>query len=526
MNPEAFSPLGRCINGSIYPFRLRNALEGYIVPETFPQNSDVVNIVILLRNYGSDRTALIDVLQDSQVVASTSISLASGETKSVQIQVKWRSGSRLILKVDGGSMDELVLNATTSPNRVGGLVLVFHNHQPPNYTPGGVLLRPWALLHVAAPEVSPYGFGVYLHQAQVLRRYPDMRLTANLSPSLLDVWLKILNGELVMPSGARFSGNSAESTLIREAINMYRGAMRSGTLEVLTSLYAHTIAGFLVDEFELNDLVLRELEQGIDITKSVLGVKPRGVWLPEMSFSMRLVPILSALGLEYTFLDGRFHYEGAKGDKRGLYTIYTVYDTVSGSSINVFFRDTDLSNELSFKANFCSDLQAIRAAYDFSSRLVNKSVGGILTVALDGENWVLFSQSPPLAALFFEYLVRYLTSAQRAGAVRLLRAEEALKMVEPSETLYHVPSTSWLGSYRKWRGERAEHEAYWNKLLDRIRRLRSYVNSFGFDERAKRAEQALWHALDSDYWWAEFWDPELIDSWLAEFDKLLPPQNQ
>jgi len=525
MNPEAFSPFSVCTDKSIYPFRLKNALEGYIVPETFPQNSDGVNIVILLRNYGSDRTASIEILQDSQAVTNTSISLASGETKSVQIQVRWRGNSRLILKVDGDPMDELSLNAAASPNKAGDLVLVFHNHQPPNYTPGGVLLRPWALLHVIAPEVSPYGLGVYLHQAQVLKKHPDMRLTANLSPSLLDVWLKILNGELVTQRGA-FSSNSAESTLIRETLNIYREDVRSRALEALTSLYAHTIAGFLVDEFELGDLVLRELEHGIAITKSALGIEPRGVWLPEMSFSMRLIPILSALDLEYTFLDGRFHYEGAKGDKQGLYAIYTVYDVVSGSSINVFFRDTDLSNELSFKANFCSDLQAVRAAYDFSSRLVDKSREGVLTVALDGENWVLFSQSPPLAALFFEYLVKYLTSAQRAEAVRLLRAEEALKTFEPAGTLYHIPSTSWLGSYKKWRGERAEHEAYWSKLLDRIRRLRSYVNHFGFDEKAKRAEQALWHALDSDYWWAEFWDPELIDSWLAEFDKLLPPQNQ
>ncbi|MEM1555717.1 MAG: glycoside hydrolase, partial [Desulfurococcaceae archaeon] len=32
---------------------------------------------------------------------------------------------------------------------------------------------------------------------------------------------------------------------------------------------------------------------------------------------------------------------------------------------------------------------------------------------------------------------------------------------------------------------------------------------------SEEARRALWHALDSDYWWAEFWLPKVILNWLT-----------
>jgi len=46
----------------------------------------------------------------------------------------------------------------------------------------------------------------------------------------------------------------------------------------------------------------------------------------------------------------------------------------------------------------------------------------------------------------------------------------------------------------------------------------------GRDEYSRRARWCLWHAMDSDYWWSEFWAPEIIDTWIREFDKLLRPR--
>jgi len=44
--------------------------------------------------------------------------------------------------------------------------------------------------------------------------------------------------------------------------------------------------------------------------------------------------------------------------------------------------------------------------------------------------------------------------------------------------------------------------------------IEAYKQRHGEDENFKNAMFALYNALDSDYWWAEFYSPKVIDSWL------------
>ncbi|MEM0326438.1 MAG: hypothetical protein QW733_05370, partial [Desulfurococcaceae archaeon] len=48
-----------------------------------------------------------------------------------------------------------------------------------------------------------------------------------------------------------------------------------------------------------------------------------------------------------------------------------------------------------------------------------------------------------------------------------------------------------------------------------------YEEKHGRNEDSRKARWALWHALDSDYWWAEFWEPTLINTWLNKAEKHL-----
>ena len=44
------------------------------------------------------------------------------------------------------------------------------------------------------------------------------------------------------------------------------------------------------------------------------------------------------------------------------------------------------------------------------------------------------------------------------------------------------------------------------------------------DKKLKYAKWCLYHALDSDYWWKEYFSPEIIRAWLREIDKTLKPE--
>ncbi|MEM4788175.1 MAG: glycoside hydrolase family 57, partial [Ignisphaera sp.] len=109
----------------------------------------------------------------------------------------------------------------------------------------------------------------------------------------------------------------------------------------------------------------------------------------------------------------------------------------------------------------------------------------------------------------------------RINIAKLTTAKEALKSIQPVRKLKYIPSTTWLGSYTKWRGEVLEQEKYWKMVEQIILKFKEYTVKYGFDERAKKAEWALWHILDSDYWWAEFWNEEMILLWIKEFDKYI-----
>jgi alpha-amylase/alpha-mannosidase (GH57 family) len=294
-------------------------------------------------------------------------------------------------------------------------------------------------------------------------------------------------------------------------------------IEVLTSIYAHKIAGYLVDLYNLDDDIKRELEFGLNITRDFLGREPKGVWLPEMSFSMKLIPIIASLGLEYTFLDERYHLRFAEGDVKNHYELYEVQDG-SGNKLVVFFRDTELSDDIAFANNYCSEIHAIKGAYRFVNKMLSKCVDNkakLLTIALDGENWMALSANPPATAIFLKTLIYLFKKLSKLGIIETVRAEEAVKLLQPTRKLRFIPSTTWLGSYKKWRGEVSEHEVFWNMVEQRISRYREYVSKHGFDDKAEKMKWALWHILDSDYWWAEFWNKEMINIWIAEFDKYL-----
>ncbi|MEM3980558.1 MAG: glycoside hydrolase, partial [Ignisphaera sp.] len=430
------------------------------------------------------------------------------------------------LVIDGVTLDKhRVSIANINPKEKPiDVILVFHNHQPPNYGPDSIYRAIWPFNYVWRPILFPYGLGPYHYHAVLLKKLGiGVKLVYNLSPSLIKQWIDIVEKGIKILTGEVIEPTSDLTKNVKEAINMYRELVHDEIIEVVTSIYAHTIAGYLVDTFNIDDILKRELEYGFNITKSFTSKDPKGIWLPEMSFSMKLIPIIRSVGLEYTFLDEKYHLRAAEGDVKNHYEPYIVGDNPSNGLV-VFFRDTELSNDISFANNYCSDIHAIKGAYNFIYKLLNKCAeenAKVLTIALDGENWMIFSKNPPATAIFLETILLLFKKLGRINIAKLTTAKEALKSIQPVRKLKYIPSTTWLGSYTKWRGEVLEQEKYWKMVEQIILKFKEYTVKYGFDERAKKAEWALWHILDSDYWWAEFWNEEMILLWIKEFDKYI-----
>lgn len=400
------------------------------------------------------------------------------------------------------------------------IAFTWHHHQAPGYLPNGRYRYTWAFKHVFEDEVSPYGRGVYQYHSSILEKYPDYKCTYNLSPSLLAQWSQLINEGVVLENGSNISSSSSEAELVKDTLDSYRRSAVRGQVDVLTSIYAHTIAGYLVDYLEAMDIVEEEVEYGLEITKSVMGVEPRGIWTPEMAFSMKLVDLYSDLGLEYTVLDEKCHLSKSSGDRATHLEPYVVRG--SSGELVVFFRDTELSNILSFKNNFKSTANAWRSAYEYAYLIVERTRhGGVLTIALDGENWIIFSKNPSITAYYYEKLVEYLVKIQGKNYAKTTTLRDVIEKYNPRRVLTHIPTTTWLCGFTKWCGEVDKQALYWDKARRTYSEVKSYEEKYGKNKYSKRARWALWHALDSDYWWAEFWDPDYIDAWLNEAIKVL-----
>jgi len=517
---------------ALIPVNIIDGVEAYIVLDKpgYKPGSEA-KIHILLYNHGDTKEVTIQVREEDNVLFNRNTKLESNKSKILTLthSLPEKSGFyHLELLVNNTVIDKInyIVNEPALRDPFY-FTIVWHHHQAPNYYPDGRIHSPWAYIYVWGDHLKPYGKGPYHYHTVMLKNHPNFKSTYNLSPSLLYQWMKLLEEGIEFVSGEKYSRDSIEARLVEETLNSYREALRNKQIDVLTSIYAHTIAGFLTDLLGMDDIVYEEIKYGLEITMKAMGnnYRPLGIWTPEMAFSMKLVPIIYDIGLKYTILDDLHHFRGAEGEKDSQYKPYMVIDTSSGKHLIVFFRDHVLSDILGFKNNFNNELHAWRNAYELSYQILRKwfdETVKVLVLALDGENWMVFSHDPPLTAFFYDKFIIYLETLNDLGYLKLSTLREMYERIPVNNVLKHIPTNSWLGTFRKWRGEVSEHEKYWNRVYESYKLLRAYEEIVRGDvETSKRIRWYLWHVLDSDYWWAEFWYPEVINTWLNEIEKTL-----
>ncbi len=408
------------------------------------------------------------------------------------------------------------------PEHPVGVSIVWHHHQAPNYLPDGRYHADWAFRWVWYDLFKPYyKEGPYYVHALLQDKYPNLKITQHLSPSLLKQWSDAVENGYRLGSGEYYPPGSREVEMVKETLELYRKLLRENRIEVLTSVYAHTILGYLVSRYDMVDVVSDELELGKETTREVMGIEARGAWTPEMAWDQRLAEIYRSHGIDYTVLCGKNHFHGSRGSKKDIYQPY-----LTTGNLAVFFRDQAISDTIGFGNVFPDEKTAYRKAADIVVEIVRRGLGrkgpSHITIALDGENWMIFSKTPHNTALFLDKFYQYLSILEAKGLLKTMFLSQALDEIGVQGSLEYIPTTSWLGSFHKWHGERGEHDSYWRRAYRGYRLIKAYENMIdGRDEYSGKARWALYHALDSDYWWAEFWSPEVIGEWLKVVEKTL-----
>ncbi|HTS32953.1 MAG TPA: glucodextranase DOMON-like domain-containing protein [Thermoplasmata archaeon] len=286
-----------------------------------------------------------------------------------------------------------------------------------------------------------------------------------------------------------------------------------GNVELITTPFDHPILPLLLlgnwtDENGVgiskgvwaNDTTA-QLTIGAQLYQQVFGQAPLGLWSPEQAVSAATIPFIGATGYQWTSSSQAILDElgllpsGSAGavTPTQMETLYTPYKVSNGTQSTVMvFRDDGLSNDWGFNYGGVANTSGNWAAADqFMAYLKNIYVTvprvdhgtTLVTMALDGENWMFMSPFPEDGIPFLEDVYGALSA--NSSWVQTTTTQQYL-VTHPASTLPTItdlPTGSWnneptgngINSYLgQWAGHGLQ-DAMWQQLA----LVRSEVQAYG-----------------------------------------------
>jgi len=319
-------------------------------------------------------------------------------------------------------------------------VLVWNMHQPLYVAPNGSWEQPWVWLHTGQDFYwNGQLVGSYELQAMLINQF-NVAVTIDFTPVLLYQWETILH-EKNATFTSNFGINVTHDLLaVNYTLNLFKKLVREGKVNVLTVPFYHPLQPLLLEDGYWSD-VETQILMGKNMTKTVFGVCANGIWTPEMAFCMALVGIYNESNISYTILDCEafLPYVTVVNGTINPDEPFIVENDL-GQTIYVLFRNTTLSNEFGFKFFSQSPQLTARELIQQLAQIYMSHPGGVVTVALDGENPLIFNPVTGPADLY----AIYSSLSQCQGKWLITQtAYEAIKTHKPTAVITNLPVNSW-----------------------------------------------------------------------------------
>lgn len=219
-----------------------------------------------------------------------------------------------------------------------------------------------------------------------------------------------------------------------------------------------------------------------------------GFWLPEMGFSMELIPLLKQFGYRYVIVDSE-HVQPISEMSWQEMRYRPHLASYGDASIVVVVRDRELS-----------DAQEAGMEYGWFLREVEQRTqwcdfSPLVTTCTDGENGGWFRNSDAQANFWGVFYQEYLEHAREIGVVKPTFISAYLDRYGASGQV-RVTSGAWNTGwhhgrdFQQWTGSVAQKEA-----LARMREVSDKVREARDREKAREpAEPLRWAVLDEAHW--------------------------
>ena len=339
-------------------------------------------------------------------------------------------------------------------------------------------------------------------------------------PRLQELWDKQYNYNL----DDRIEIINIQRDIIREIIPTYKKYILEGRIELTTTPYYHTILPILADiKTSIKSVITTEglpaslgmfedakeqVKRGLDRVEEVFGVRPKGIWPPELCVGPKTLNILAKEGIKWTISDEgvlassiNFDFiRDFKGNLNDPYHLLKVYE-YQGAPINVIFRDRSIPNLINFEYAGIDSKMAAGDLFDKikiiqSKLLVSPDDTHLLTIALDCENcWENYQNDGN------DFLERIYSLIEKDETLETVLISDYIENDNHKKPLNKIYSGSWIDrTFQYWIGEITKNKA-WAYLKSTKDDFEAFVKENRKNPNIENARRELFIAEGSDWFW-------------------------
>ena len=317
-----------------------------------------------------------------------------------------------------------------------------------------------------------------------------------------------------------------QKQIIREIIPAYKKYIQTGRIELTTSPYYHTILPILIDLKAATKSVITteslpaslgmledakyQVKSALDRIEQIFGVRPKGIWPPELCLGAKTLNMLAKEGVEWTISDEGIlassinfdfvrDFKGNLNDPYHLLKVYT-YET-KDSEIDIIFRDRSIPNLINFEYAGINPNMAAGDLYEKIKMIQNKLLVSpdethLLTIASDCENcWENYQNDGR------DFLEKIYSLIENDDSLETVLISDYIKQDKHKKNLKKIHSGSWIDkTFQFWIGEPEKNKA-WAYLKKTKDDFDNFVKEDGSNPNIKYAKRELLIAEGSDWFW-------------------------
>jgi alpha-amylase/alpha-mannosidase (GH57 family) len=300
---------------------------------------------------------------------------------------------------------------------------------------------------------------------------------------LRTLWKK----ERYFSEGEKYEVIKKQKELMSKIIYIYKELKNKGQIEITFSPFFHPILPLICDTnsaklavpdisvpslpFQYPQDAEEQIRLGIEFYKKYFDTYPKGMWPSEQAVSPDVIKIASNFNIQWLISDEKVLFktlnkepirnlDGFISEPTILYKPYRI--NIDGKSINMIFRDTFLSDRISFTYMHYPPHDSAQDLYNRILNIKNRLPNDfpyLLTIALDGENcWQYYDNDGR------DFLREFYTLLSSSPDIETVKVSDYLERFPPRDELNYIHTGSWIeGNLTTWIGEKEENIA-WNYL--------------------------------------------------------------